>query len=390
MGVAQPESERGRVLLVDDEPAILRAFSRHLTLAGFTVVTAHDGGEATERLAEATFDVVLTDISMPTLGGLELLQSIRQRDADLPVLLMTGSPSITTASQAIPFGVLAYLTKPVAPSEMLALVHRAVHLHRLAKVKREALEYLNHKAADWIGDRTALNASLSAALDTAWMAYQPIVSLVDRRIVAFEALVRPSHPAFPSPDVFIRAAEQLGRVHEMGRRLRDMVAVQMAQPGNAPDVFVNIHGQDLTDDLLLSADAPLAAVAARVVLEITERSSLDNLPDLEARVKRLRVLGFRIAIDDLGAGYSGLTLLARLQPEIVKIDMSLVRDIEKDQVKQRLVQSMLTLCSQSSMKVVCEGVETEAERDTLSGMGADWLQGYFFARPGRAFPTVIF
>jgi len=222
------------------------------------------------------------------------------------------------------------------------------------------------------------------------MSYQPLVSTVERRTVAFEALVRPTHAALANPDVLIRAAEQLGRVHEMGRQLRDMVALQMAQPGDAPDIFVNIHGRDLTDELLMSADSQLAARATQVVLEITERACLDDVRDLGARIQRLRTLGFRIAIDDLGAGYSGLTLFARLQPEIVKIDMSLVRNIDKTPVKQRLVQSMLALCSQTGIQVVCEGVETAAERDTLVGIGADLLQGYFFARPGKAFPTVAF
>jgi EAL domain-containing protein (putative c-di-GMP-specific phosphodiesterase class I) len=153
---------------------------------------------------------------------------------------------------------------------------------------------------------------------------------------------------------------------------------------------VNLHGQDLNDDRLYSPDAPLTAMSARVVLEITERASLDDVVDLEDRVRRLRALGYRVAIDDLGAGYSGLTLLARLQPEIVKIDMSLVRNVDRTPIKARLVRSMLNLCSEMGIQTVCEGVETAAERDALVSIGADWLQGFLFARPGRAFPSVDF
>lgn len=389
-GLGDRQADMGRVLLVDDEPAIVRAFQRSLARAGFSVVTASDGSEATERLGESSFDVVLSDISMPTATGIDLLRVIRKRDPDIPVVLMTGTPAVNTATQAIQFGVLGYLIKPIVVSEMLALVQRAVQIHRLARVKREALEYLNNSSVDWIGDRADLEVHFATALDTAWMAYQPIVSVSERRIVAFEALVRPTHAALPHPGALIRAAEQLGHVHVMGRRLRDMVAERMAQPGEAPQIFVNLHGLDLTDDALLSATAPLTAMAGRVVLEITERARLDGIEDLDARIRRLRALGFRIAIDDLGAGYSGLTLFAQLQPEIVKIDMALIRNIDREPIKQRLVRSMINLCHEMTIQVVCEGVETVAERDALVGLGADLIQGYLFARPGKAFPTVAF
>jgi EAL domain-containing protein (putative c-di-GMP-specific phosphodiesterase class I)/AmiR/NasT family two-component response regulator len=387
----QHSSPSGRVLLVDDEPAILRVFQRSLERAGFAVVTADDGQVAAQRLRESEFDVVLTDISMPNLTGLDLLRLVRQRDPDLPVVLMTANPTIDTASQGIQFGILGYLSKPVVLSEMLGVVQRAVKIHRLATVKREALEYLSSSSGgDWRENRAGLEAHFANALDTAWMAYQPIVSVAERRIVAYEALVRPRDPALPDPLALIQAAEQLGRVQQMGRRLRDMVAGLMVTDVDGPDIFVNLHGLDLGDDALLAPDALLTTVAPRVVLEITERASLDEIVDLESRIRRLRELGFRIALDDLGAGYSGLTLFAQLQPEIVKIDMSLVRNIDRAPIKRRLVRSMIDLCSDMSMRVVCEGVETAAERDTLLELGADLIQGFFFARPGVAFPKVNF
>jgi EAL domain-containing protein (putative c-di-GMP-specific phosphodiesterase class I) len=391
-GGGQQHAAPGRVLLVDDEPGIVRAYKRALEGAGFVVVTAGDGGEATERLAaEGPFDAVLTDISMPTLTGIELLRVIRQRDPDLPVVMMTGSPTVNTATEAIRFGILAYLIKPIVISELLAMIERAVKMHRLARVKREALEYLKNNAADWVDDRTELEDQFSNAVDGAWMAYQPIVSVSERRIFAYEALVRPSHPVLSNPGALIRAAEQLGRVHHLGRQLRGKVAQQMTgSEAPATPVFVNLHGLDLTDDSLLSVDAPLTALARQVVLEITERACLDGVKDLDARIRRLRTLGFRIAIDDLGAGYSGLALFAQLQPDIVKIDMSLVRNIDQEPMKRRLVRSMISLCGEMAIKVVCEGVETAAERDTLIEIGADLIQGYFYARPAKGFPPVAF
>jgi EAL domain-containing protein (putative c-di-GMP-specific phosphodiesterase class I) len=102
----------------------------------------------------------------------------------------------------------------------------------------------------------------------------------------------------------------------------------------------------------------------------------------------LRALGYQIAVDDLGAGYAGLTSLAQLQPELIKIDMSLVRDIDREPTRRMLVGMMLGVAREMGMTVVAEGVETVAERDTLIELGCDLLQGYLFARPGAAFPAV--
>ena len=109
---------------------------------------------------------------------------------------------------------------------------------------------------------------------------------------------------------------------------------------------------------------------------------------MRTRVDSLRKLGFRIAVDDLGAGYAGLTTFTLLQPDFVKLDMTLVRDIDADTTRQRVVGTMARLCRELGMSVVAEGIETVAERDTLLTLGCDLLQGYLFARPGPPFPRV--
>jgi EAL domain-containing protein (putative c-di-GMP-specific phosphodiesterase class I) len=98
-------------------------------------------------------------------------------------------------------------------------------------------------------------------------------------------------------------------------------------------------------------------------------------------------MGFRIAIDDLGAGYAGLTSFATLEPEFVKLDMSLVRDVDRNPTKEKLIRSMTSLCKDLGMMVVAEGVETLAEREVLERLGCDLLQGYLLAKPGKPFPA---
>jgi EAL domain-containing protein (putative c-di-GMP-specific phosphodiesterase class I) len=123
-----------------------------------------------------------------------------------------------------------------------------------------------------------------------------------------------------------------------------------------------------------------------VVIEVTERHSLDSVRGLSARTAKLRELGFRLAVDDLGAGYAGLSSFSILEPEFVKLDMSLIRGIDSSKRKQSVIRSMVALCERDlGMRIICEGVETAAERDTLALLGADLVQGYLFARPSKDF-----
>jgi EAL domain-containing protein (putative c-di-GMP-specific phosphodiesterase class I) len=159
-----------------------------------------------------------------------------------------------------------------------------------------------------------------------------------------------------------------------------------------PDVslFVNLHARELLDDTLYDRSSALSVISSRVVLEITERAHLDSVPDVETRINRLRAMGFRIAIDDIGAGYSGLNSFTMLRPDLVKLDMALVRDIDKDPVKRRLAGLLIQLCDDLKIAVVGEGVETCAERDTLIELGCDLLQGYLFGRPAPPFLVPTF
>jgi EAL domain-containing protein (putative c-di-GMP-specific phosphodiesterase class I) len=146
-------------------------------------------------------------------------------------------------------------------------------------------------------------------------------------------------------------------------------------------LFLNIHPNDLTDPNLLSPDAPHMEFADRIVLEVTERSALDRVDKARRQVAALREAGFRIAVDDLGAGYAGLGSFIQLDPDMVKLDMALVRDVDSSSEKQHLVRSVTQVCGDLGLSVVGEGVETGAERDALVELGCDLLQGHLFGRP---------
>ncbi len=373
----------GSVLLVDDDPQVLRAYGRILRSAGFAVTEAADGREAKAALDGHDFDLVISDITLPGADGIDVLRMARERDPDLPVVLMTGGGDLSTAVRAVEFGALRYLLKPVDPTVLGETAANAVQLRRIATVKRRAFKLYGGGA----GAEPERVACFEHALSTLHMAYQPIVRWTGRTVFAHEALVRNNEPTLARPDLLLCAAESLGRVFDVGRAVRRSVAATIEETG-APCTFVNLHPRDLEDDDLLSPSAPLSRVAPRVVLEVTERASLEEVRDVRRRLEVLRGLGFRLAIDDLGAGYAGLTALAQLQPEVVKLDMSLIRNVDVDPTKRKLIETMTRLCRDLGMLVVAEGVETCAERDALIAAGCELFQGYLFARPGPAFPVV--
>jgi EAL domain-containing protein (putative c-di-GMP-specific phosphodiesterase class I) len=385
---ANPSPKRARVLVVDDDDGLRRACMRVLERGGFEVDMATNGEQALELIADHRYDVLLTDICMPRLGGTDLLRAVRQRDLDLPVLLMTGSPELSTAVEALEHGALRYLVKPFPPDALSAAVGEAARLHQLAVLKREAVAMVGDELMRF-GDRAGLEASFDRALESLWMAFQPLVIVSEQKVYAYEALMRSNEPLLPHPGAVLAAAERLGRLLDIGRAVRARVAVAM-QESPETTVFVNLHSRDLQDEELYARTSPLTALASRVVLEITERASLDGIKDVEGRLKALRDLGFRLAVDDLGAGYAGLTSFTQIQPEVVKFDMSLVRGVDSSEAKRRLIGSMAALFRDWKIVVVAEGVETPQERDALAALGIDVLQGYLFARPGRGFPTPKF
>jgi EAL domain-containing protein (putative c-di-GMP-specific phosphodiesterase class I) len=235
-----------------------------------------------------------------------------------------------------------------------------------------------------------LEAKLDRCLATLTMHFQPIVHASTRARFGYEALMRSQDKSLPHPGAILDAAERLERIPMLGRAVRAQTAKVLASAEPERGImFVNLHLLDLFDKQLTSAFSPLSKVASRVVLEITERTSLEGQVDLRYRVAELRELGFRIAIDDLGGGHARMGTFTPLDTDFVKLDMSLVRDVDKHAMKQRLIRSVIDLCRKQGTMVVGEGVETEAEAKVLVELGCDLLQGYLIAKPALPFVDPI-
>lgn len=215
------------------------------------------------------------------------------------------------------------------------------------------------------------------------MAFQPIVDAAAGTIFAHEALVRGTEGQ--------GAGWVLGQVNDQNRYAFDQAcrvkAIELAAAlGIGERLSVNflpnaVYQPETCIRATLGAARRTGFPIDRILFEVTEAERVDDVAHLRRILTEYKRQGFTTAIDDFGAGFSGLNLLADYQPDFVKIDMQLTRGIDADRIRRTIVGSILAVCREIGVNAIAEGVETEAEGRTLREMGIDLLQGYFFAKP---------
>lgn len=374
------------VLLVESDSSIQPTAPLHLVSWPSKVLTAGTGSEALRIMGETRVDIVLADERLPDVPGTLLLGQIRKRYPETIRIVAARAATVEMTIDAINLAeVFRLLKKPCSRDEFLSCLQDA------------ALEWDRRRSRPRPKSESSLLRELhmqelkrafSRGLDALFICVQPVVSMSSRTVFAYEALVRTNEPQFPDASTFLEAAKRLARVRELERRIFAGIGELLPTMPATSTLFVNLHPQSLAERDLCADLAPLVPFAARVIFEITERSSLHDLDGAREQVERLRQLGFRIAVDDLGAGYAGLTSVALLQPDFVKIDMELVRGVDVSGTRAILIASVVALCGQLGIRVIAEGVETAAEKTRLLELGCDLLQGYYIAAPGLPFPDV--
>lgn len=372
-----------RVLVADGADHQLAPAQDALERAGFVVDLVGDGPGALSQLGRCRYDVLLSDVTVPQLDPVALLRAARRRDLDLPLLLVSDAAGAGLATVAVEQGALCYLPKPVGPELLCRTLDYAAKLYAVAQLRRRALGALGGHWSQ-MGDRAALEVVFERAYDRLSIAFQPIVSWSSRRVIGHEALLRSSDPQLSDPTSVLAVAERLSRIDQIGRLVRERVARSMAK-APAEYVFVNLHPHELLDGELFSPSAPLSQFAKRVVLEISEHGLLDRIEHLESRAEVLRNLGFQLAMDNLGPGSPGLSSFARLQPEFVKYDLSLVRGVDQKPEQIEIVAALTALFRSMNTRVIAAGIESIAERDAMLRAGVDLLQGFAFSRPESAY-----
>ena len=223
--------------------------------------------------------------------------------------------------------------------------------------------------------------------------YQPIVKLDDFSVLGYELLARgPLDSELHRPDALFEVARDEDRVPELDRLCRLTAARGSTTLPPHYLRFINTEPLNLFfhshSDLFVQEfiDATPEGLRGQTVMEITENSVIDDFERMRDVVRRLREQGFRIAIDDAGAGYAGLQWMVEIEPDFIKLDMSLIRNLGSSVVKQKLVGTLRDFCRQAGITLMAEGIETHEQLETLTTLGIGYGQGFLFAHPGSPYP----
>ncbi|MET1077447.1 MAG: bifunctional diguanylate cyclase/phosphodiesterase [Pseudomonas sp.] len=217
--------------------------------------------------------------------------------------------------------------------------------------------------------------------------FQPIVSLAERRILGYEALTRgPSNSSLHSPIPLFAIARSAGRLSELELACRQSACRRFGELQLEGKLFLNVSPESLLEPAhqpgrTLKLLRQFAIEPSRVVIELTEQTPIEDFDLLDTALHHYRAMGFSIALDDLGAGYSSLRLWSELRPDYVKIDRHFIEGIHQDAVKREFVGSILQMAKASRAQVIAEGIEQLEELQLLSEMGVDLVQGYLLSRP---------
>ncbi len=231
-------------------------------------------------------------------------------------------------------------------------------------------------------------AHLSTLLDQGRIrtVYQPVVDLVECRVIGYEALTRVASFRFGSVELLFRAAHEHDAVWRLERLCRRKAIEGVPRVGAGELLFLNIEPQSVCDPELLDGTFPSLLERAglgpeQVVLELTEHSEVRDFALFRKTLRRLRSLGFLLAMDDVGSGHAGLQSIAELAPDYIKMDIALVRHIHTNAIKRELIATIRRFADSMGIVLVAEGVECEEELESLMRIGVRRAQGYLFARP---------
>jgi EAL domain-containing protein (putative c-di-GMP-specific phosphodiesterase class I)/GGDEF domain-containing protein len=220
-----------------------------------------------------------------------------------------------------------------------------------------------------------------------YIEYHPIVSARTGEVAGYEALARGVRRSLRSPEVMFEVAAEADLVWELSRLCRRK-ALEGARDrlGEGQLLFLNVDPHDFADPAFGDLDN---MDPRRVVIEITERTAIKDYPKFRERLRSFRDRGFRFAVDDAGSGYAGLGSIANLEPDFIKLDISLINSIDTNFIKQNLVETMVRFAEEHGARVIAEGIERAEEQETVTRLGVHLLQGFFLNRPQRFDRSVV-
>lgn len=377
-----------KVLIADDEAEVRAALAdlvtseRCLELVG----SACDAEEAVAIARARRPDVALVDVKMPGGGGPQAARDILRYSPRTRVIALSAYEDRKTVLQMLAAGAVGYLVKGTAPDEIVRAVLRAVRGQTsmssevMASVVYELSDQLRREEVRSEQRREKIERIRSAINGAGFaIAFQPIFDLRDRTVIGYEALARFELPPERAPDAWFAEAAELGLGLEL--ELFSVRSAMASLPLLPPDVFLSVNVSHRTAMSAHLLEEIGSAPMKRMVAEITEHEPVDDYEALVAGLGQFRIRGGRVAIDDAGAGFSSLRHTLVLNPDIIKLDISLTRGIDANRGQRALAAALISFADEMGMDIVAEGIETQADLEALASLGVRFGQGFYLAAP---------
>jgi EAL domain-containing protein (putative c-di-GMP-specific phosphodiesterase class I)/CheY-like chemotaxis protein len=376
-----------RVMVVDDDEAMLGVLSDVITSDGTVEVvgTARDPREASHVAERSRPDVALVDVRMPGGGGPVAARGIRRGSPRTRVVAVSAETNPDVIMSMLDAGAIGFVGKDEPIDQLLRAVRRSMEgrssisvpqMEATTELLAEHVSKLEVRKAKDAADRIA-RAILGPSLH---MVFQPIVELIGGRVVGVEALARFAEKPRRLPEAWFADAAKVGLLAELELAAIDRALAELYRIPD--DVYVSINlspktvGSEELRDLLDGVDG------SRIVLEMTEQTQIKDYRELAAQLLPLRERGIRLAIDDVGAGFSSLERVVRLAPDLMKLDRSTVAGVAEDPVRTSLIERLVSFSDEVGMSVIAEGIETREDLDALRTLYVPLGQGFHLGRPG--------
>jgi EAL domain-containing protein (putative c-di-GMP-specific phosphodiesterase class I) len=268
----------------------------------------------------------------------------------------------------------------------------AATVFRNPKIRTERLIYRSIREAaqaargaeEWERSRKVNDLKATIRDGAVFIEYHPIIINATEEIYGYEALARGVRRELRSPEVLFEVAEEANMLWELSRLLRQR-AVEgiMSELKEGQYLFLNVDPHDFDDPTFRNLDPAELGIndAGHVVLEITERTAIKDYPRFQDYLAAFRERGFKFAVDDAGSGYAGLGSIANLAPDYIKLDISLISNIDTNFLKQNLVETLVNFANSQGAQVIAEGVERREEFETVRDLGVHLTQGFLFHKP---------
>lgn len=385
------------ILVIEDEAFVREGIVELLELEDFDVVSATNGQRGAEIATTYVPDLIICDVMMPAFDGYSLLMTLRQhpKTATVPFIFLTARSTKSDFRQGMELGADDFLTKPFTRQELLGAVTAQLKKKNLLSQYAASASFSPQLSITSESNpsqilATDLRRALSQTSELQ-LYYQPQVALDSGKIVGAEALVRWFHPkrGLIAPTEFIPIAEATALITPLEEWILTDACQQASrwhrQGFTQLRMSVNLSGQQFYQPGL---DAKVTRILQttgfspqHLELEITESVITPNEGSVVSTLACLRASGIQIAIDDFGTGYSSLSYLRQFPFDTLKIDRCFIHNLDQDLRNQIITSTITQMAHHLGLKVIAEGIETQAELDFLAQHQCDEIQGYWFSRP---------